>query len=291
MTAAVSTPIPQHARVYPHWFCHQQQWVADPARSDSPTYNFPFHLRIRGPLDFSRVKNTIGEIISRQEMLRSTFSISAGELLWWISGSVLPEIPKTDLRHLPEEKALIRANEIAVEETLRPFDFSSGLLLRSHLIQIQHQDYILLLVSNHLIFDDWSVGVFYKEFTRLYRAFTEPTSQILPKVSFQYHQFLDLQTRQLKGPGLTRRISFWRATFTIWPKTNHELLSWGFVTEHGLPLAFPPRLQFVSVNLDSRTVSRFLWCCSLPFRFSCIGTRVIQILESERVRRIAAALR
>jgi len=210
MTAAVSRPISQHPRVYPHWFCQQQEWVADPVHSGSPTYNLPFHLRIRGPLDFSRAKNTIAEIIGRQEMLRSTFSISAGELLWWTSDPVQPEIPKTDLRHLPEEKALLRANEIAVEETLKPFNFSSGLLLRSHLIQIQNQDYILLLVSNHLVFDDWSVGVFYKEFTRLYRGFTESTGPMIPEISFQYSQFLDLQSRQLKGPGLTRRISFWR---------------------------------------------------------------------------------
>jgi len=202
--------MPQHSRFYPHWFCYQQQWVADPIHSGSTTYNFPFHLRIRGSLDYSRVEHAIGEIIRKQEMLRSAFSISAGELLWSTSDPVRPEIPKTDLRHLSEQKALIRANEITIEETLKPFDFSSGLLLRAHLIQIRDQDYFLLLVSNHLVFDDWSVGVFYKEFTRLYRAFTEPIGQLLPELSFQYSQFIDLQTRQLKGPALNRRISYWR---------------------------------------------------------------------------------
>lgn len=208
--AAIPTSLPSRARVYPHWFCCQQDWVSDPVHSGSTTYNFPFHLRIRGPLNYASLQDTIAEIIRRQEMFRSTFSVSGGELLWWISNPSKREIPQTDLRHLPRQKALVRATEIATEVTLTPFDFSSGLLLRAHLIRIGDDDHILLLVSHHLVFDDWSVGVFYKEFTSLYQALSGGKSAPLPETSFQYSQFLDLQNRQSKGSALARRVSFWR---------------------------------------------------------------------------------
>jgi len=207
---AIPTSLPSRARVYPHWFCCQQDWVSDPVHSGSTTYNFPFHLRIRGPLNYSNLEDTIGEIIRRQEMFRSTFSVSAGELLWWASDPPRLAIPQTDLRHLPQQKALVRAIKIATEVTLAPFNFSSGLLLRAHLIRISNHDHILLLVSNHLVFDDWSVGVFYRELTSLYPMMSGGKSRPLSETSFQYSQFLDLHNRQLQGSPLARRVSFWR---------------------------------------------------------------------------------
>jgi thioesterase domain-containing protein len=207
---AIPTSLPSSARVYPHWFCGQQDWVSDPVHSGSTTYNFPFHLRIRGPLNYATLQHTIREIVRRQEMFRSTFSASGDELLWWVSDPVEVEIPQTDLRHVPQQKALVRAAEIATGMTLTPFNFSSGLLLRTNLIRISDHDHILLLVSHHLVFDDWSVGVFYKEFTSLYHALRCGKSEPIPETSFQYSQFLDLQSRQLKGSALARRVSFWR---------------------------------------------------------------------------------
>jgi len=207
---AIPTSLPSRARVYPRWFCSQQDWVSDPVHSGCTTYNFPFHLRIRGPLNYSSLRDTIAEIIRRQEMFRSTFSASGGELLWWVSDPAILEIPQTDLRNLPQPQALVRAAEIATEVTLTPFNFSSGLLLRTHLIRISEQDHILLLVSHHLVFDDWSVGVFYKEFTSLYQALGAGEREPLSETLFQYSQFLDLQDRQWKGSSLARRVSFWR---------------------------------------------------------------------------------
>lgn len=183
--------------------------MSDPVHSGSTAYNFPFHLRIRGPLNHFSLQHTVAEIIRRQEMFRSTFAVSGGELLWWVSDPAGLEIPQTDLRHLPQQQALIRASEIATEITLTPFDFSSGLLLRAHLIRTSDHDHIVLFVSHHLIFDDWSVGVFYKEFTSVYQALSGGKSEPIAEVSFQYSQFLDLQNRQLKGAALARRVTFW----------------------------------------------------------------------------------
>ena len=207
---AIPTSLPSRARVYPHWFCCQQDWVSDPVHSASKTYNFPFHLRIRGPLNYASLEDTIEKIIYRQEMLRSTFVVSGGELLWWASDPARLEIPQTDLRDLPQRKALVRASDIATEVTLTPFNFSSGSMLRAHLIRISGHDHILLLVSHHLVFDEWSVGVFYKEFARVYRVLSGVESEPIAEASFQYGEFLDLQNRQLKGSALARRVSFWR---------------------------------------------------------------------------------
>src|SRR5690349_20127251 len=106
---AKPTSLPSRARVYPHWFCFQQDWVSDPVHSGSATYNFPFHLRIRGPLNYATLQHTIEEIIRRQEMFRSTFSASGCELLWWVSDPAKLEIPQADLRHLSQQKAIVRA--------------------------------------------------------------------------------------------------------------------------------------------------------------------------------------
>jgi hypothetical protein len=56
-------------------------------------------------------------------------------------------------------------------EAQRPFDLTSDLMLRATLLQIDHQEHILLLVMHHIASDGWSIGILWKQLAAVYEAF------------------------------------------------------------------------------------------------------------------------
>jgi thioesterase domain-containing protein len=205
-----SASVAQDTQVYPRWFCEQRHWVEDPLHSDSAVYNFPLSLRIEGRLDHQALHRTLNEIVRRHEILRSVFLVVDGELLQSIAPPAPLELPTIDLSHLPKEQAAARAFDIAKQETIKPFDFGGKPILRATLLRIGQQDHILALVTNHLVFDDWSVGVFTREFVILYQCHSSDQPSPLPEITFQYSDFLRWQKKTLQGQALNSRLAFWR---------------------------------------------------------------------------------
>jgi len=195
--------------VYPDWFIDQKDWVANPSGSQAAIYNFPLNLRIRGPLDCEVLKITLSEILRRHEILRSSFAVRDGLLYQSHSAPCSFVLRHGDLSHLPETQAVVRARELVKEEMLKAFDFSTGPFLRGKLLRVAEEDYILALAAHHLVFDDWSVGVFVREFTTLYQAFSKGEPSPLGDVTFSYRDFLAWR-RKMMAQSLKTRLTFWK---------------------------------------------------------------------------------
>ena len=66
-----------------------------------------------------------------------------------------------------------------MEEQERPFDLANGPLVRVALLQLAEADQVLLLNMHHIVSDGWSMGLFIRELTALYGAFSgaDPASR------------------------------------------------------------------------------------------------------------------
>ncbi|KPA90312.1 condensation domain-containing protein, partial [Pseudomonas asplenii] len=62
-------------------------------------------------------------------------------------------------------------------------------LIRGRLLRLADDEHILLITQHHIISDGWSVGVLVKEFTELYRAFSQGQPDPLPELSIQYADY------------------------------------------------------------------------------------------------------
>src|SRR5437764_3655139 len=64
--------------VFPVSFAQQRLWVLDRLEPTSPVYNIPIPRRLRGKLNADALHRTLSAIISRHEVLRSTFGEQDG---------------------------------------------------------------------------------------------------------------------------------------------------------------------------------------------------------------------
>src|ERR1700729_2914049 len=63
----------------------RRMWFLDRVAPGNPVYNVPTCFRIRGPLDARAFQRAVNEIVSRHEILRTTFELRNGEPMQVIS--------------------------------------------------------------------------------------------------------------------------------------------------------------------------------------------------------------
>src|SRR5207302_121784 len=64
---------------FPLSFAQQRLWFLDQLEPDSPAYNVPLPVRLRGELPAARLARIAAELVGRHETLRTTFLESDGE--------------------------------------------------------------------------------------------------------------------------------------------------------------------------------------------------------------------
>ena len=71
-----------------------------------------------------------------------------------------------DLSGLPEATRDEEARRLILEEVLRPFDLSTGPLMRARLLRLSTDEHVLLLSLHHIVSDGWSMGVWFVKWRR-----------------------------------------------------------------------------------------------------------------------------
>src|SRR5215218_5298337 len=69
------------AVVFPASFSQQRLWFLDQLEPGTALYNVPSALRLTGRLDVAALRRTLNEIVSRHEVLRTTFVMHGSELM------------------------------------------------------------------------------------------------------------------------------------------------------------------------------------------------------------------
>jgi thioesterase domain-containing protein/acyl carrier protein len=193
----------------PTWFPRQNRWVEDPVGSENAVYNFPLMLHIRGPLDHGALRKGLQEIVRRHGVFRSVFRILEGRLVQVVLPPQDLLVPVQHLDGIPEEYEL-KIQEIVRMESMRPFDLTLDSLLRCTLIRRAADDWVLLLVTHTLVYDDWSSGVFIRELSENYGTLTDGGTPLGLNLPFQFGDFVRWQRPRLQGPELESHLAFWR---------------------------------------------------------------------------------
>jgi len=123
------------------------------------------------------------------------------------------DLPLIDLSHLsektPEEReAALQATLSA--ETRRLFDLSADLMVRATLVRLCAEDHVLLITMHHIASDGWSMGLFKRELSTLYEAFSAGLSNPLPALPVQYADFALWQREWLTGKALETQLNYWQ---------------------------------------------------------------------------------
>jgi amino acid adenylation domain-containing protein len=191
-------------------FSQERLWFLDQLEPDSPAYNMSLALRLTGNLNVAALEQSLGEILRRHEVLRTTFITGNDQPVQVIAPSGTFTLPLMDLSALPEEQREAKARELASEEASCPFDLTTGPLLRATLLQLDPKEHVLLVTMHHIVSDGWSMGIFNREFSVLYDAFSEGNPSPLPELPIQYADFAVWQRKWLQGERLEEQLRFWK---------------------------------------------------------------------------------
>ncbi|HKV12758.1 MAG TPA: amino acid adenylation domain-containing protein [Thermoanaerobaculia bacterium] len=200
-------PVPRD-RDLPLSFAQQRLWFLWQLEPESPAYNSPKALRMRGPLDVPALERTLDEIVRRHEVLRTTFPSTDGRPVQRIDPEARPGLPVHDLSADPDREERARAAFRA--EAQRPFDLAREIPIRTRLLVLGPEDHVLLLTTHHIASDGWSVAVLEREVTALYQAFSAGEPSPLPELPVQYADFAEWQREWLQGEVLERQLAYWR---------------------------------------------------------------------------------
>ncbi|HVG20252.1 MAG TPA: condensation domain-containing protein, partial [Blastocatellia bacterium] len=193
-------------------FAQQRLWILNQMEGGSPAYNVPSALRLRGALDVGAFERSFGEVIRRHESLRSTFEVNeeTGEPEQLVHPWQPFRLEVTDLTHVPEAGREQEARRLANEEARKPFDLTTGPLLRARLLKVEAEEHVLLLTLHHIVSDMWSTGVLTKELATLYEAYSQGQESPLPELPIQYADFANWQRTRMTGEVLERQLAYWR---------------------------------------------------------------------------------
>ncbi|HET9225379.1 MAG TPA: amino acid adenylation domain-containing protein, partial [Thermoanaerobaculia bacterium] len=183
-------PVPRDLPL-PLSFAQQRLWFLHQLEPESPVYNMPAAIHLRGSLDPEALAVAFGEVVRRHESLRTRFADGPVQIIDPAGPFPLPVIDGDVLR-------------LAREEALRPFDLSNGPLLRASLVKLGEEEHVLLLNMHHIVSDGWSLRVLARELGQAYEG------RELPALEVQYGDYAVWQRRWLQGEALEAGIAHWR---------------------------------------------------------------------------------
>ena len=211
-------PIPRDQPL-PLSFAQQRLWFLDQLEPQSPQYNIPDAVRIRGNLDVEALERSLNEIVRRHEVLRAVFPTVDGIATQIIVPELYVPLVIRDLSQLPEEEREAEAMRLAQIEAKRPFDLARGPLIRTTLLRLAEDDFLFLLTMHHIVSDGWSTGVLIRELAALYPAFMAGKPSPLPELRIQYPDFAAWQRKVLQGEQLDKQLDYWREALAGMPTT------------------------------------------------------------------------
>ncbi|HEX6199661.1 MAG TPA: condensation domain-containing protein, partial [Thermoanaerobaculia bacterium] len=180
-------------------------WFLAALEPESPAYNVPAAVRLRGRLDPAALARALELLAERHPSLRTTFRVARGEP----RQRVLPAGPVA----LHEEDARGWSEATLAErlrvEARRPFDLEAGPLFRVLLFHRSGLERVLLLVMHHAVTDFWSLGVLLDELGAAYPALAAGRAPELPPPPAPYGELVRWQEALLASPRGEALEAFW----------------------------------------------------------------------------------
>ncbi|MET0395442.1 MAG: condensation domain-containing protein, partial [Longimicrobiaceae bacterium] len=191
-------------------FSQQRLWFIQQMEPESPAYNMPYALRLRGRVDVDALERSFDALRARHETLRTVFASVDGEPVQVVGEPGPRELPVTDLRAFPAEAREAEVRRLVQEEMTRPFDLAAGPLMRAQLLRLDEEEWALLFALHHIVSDGWSTGVLVRELSACYGAYTHGVEPGLPELPVQYADFAAWQRAWLSGETLELHLDWWR---------------------------------------------------------------------------------
>ncbi|SCN41681.1 non-ribosomal peptide synthetase [Bacillus wiedmannii] len=200
----------ERGETIPLSYAQQRLWFIDQFTPNSALYNMPMVCRLTGNWLPEALETGWNHLIERHESLRTVFHEVNGHPVQQIEPYVFRSIPKIDLTMLSPEDREEEVKRLIQQETEVPFDLGEGPLIRTSIVQVGEEEWMLLCTLHHIISDGWSIGVLLEEWMAFYEKATDGKVAELEPLPVQYADFAQWQKGWLKEEVLDQQLQYWR---------------------------------------------------------------------------------
>jgi len=199
---------------YPLSSSQRRLWVLSQVEAGGAAYSIPGIYVFEGNVNPAGIAHAFRAVIERHEILRTVFHEDVrGEVRQFVRspGEVNFAMDTADLRG--DAWAEAQAQALVQAAVTRPFDLTTGPLLRAGLHQLADDKWVFVYVMHHIVGDGWSVGVLIKELLLLYNAYVAGEANPLSPLRIQYKDYAVWQQELLAGAALNNHRDYWLAQF------------------------------------------------------------------------------
>ncbi|GAA0416168.1 amino acid adenylation domain-containing protein [Streptomyces luteireticuli] len=202
---ADGTPVPLS-------FEQERMWLTHRFHPTSSSYHLPLHLGLTGELVLPALRTALGQVLRRHTVLRTRYPVVDGGPVAEVMPAADPaELPLVDLSGLPAPARRAASRSQAAALAVRPFDLTTGPVLRAVVFRLDRTEHELVLIRHHIAGDGWSLGVLLADIAELYRACAAGTPAQLAALPVQYGDFAAWQRRRARESGFAGRLARWTA--------------------------------------------------------------------------------
>ncbi|MCT8342002.1 amino acid adenylation domain-containing protein [Photorhabdus kleinii] len=216
-------------------FAQQRLWFIDQLDGQTPQYNMPLALTVKGDFNLAIAERAINMIVQRHQVLRTVYRHDTAGAWQEVLDKVTVKIDRIDYQSLREKSCQQQVQEFIQQHAEQAFDLANDVMLRAAYLKIAEDQCVMVFNMHHIASDGWSIKVLADEFVDIYSQLLEGSQQpALPSLPIQYKDYAVWQRQQLQGETLQTELNYWLTQL-------HEL-----PPVHDLPLDYPRPLQLGS---------------------------------------------
>jgi amino acid adenylation domain-containing protein len=187
-------------------FAQQRMWFWEQLQPGNSIYHVAEAFHLHGDFNVEVLQQSLDAIVAHHEALRTNFIIQDGNPVQVIQPPSPVELLVFNLQNYADSQI----QNLLQQQTQRPFNLASDLMLRGCLLQIDEQEHILLLVMHHIASDGWSMGILWQQLAKLYQAYISNQPNPLGELPIQYADYAVWQRQWLRGEILENQLQYWQ---------------------------------------------------------------------------------
>src|SRR5207302_7973614 len=227
----------------------EQIWYFSRLAPENPVYNETVSITMRGALDVAALRGALDQFVQRHEIWRSTFPVIDGEPVQVVHEAQAHELPLLNLGDAAAADLERGAVERVSEAARRPYDLSSGPLLRPLLLRLDADLHRLYLAMHHLLFDAFTLrSLLLPELHAAYTALLGTHTAPPADSPFQYGDFAAWQQTWINSPEIAPKLDHWRKRLAAAPGLQ-------LPTDHRRPGEQSFRGRVVPIQIGARTAN------------------------------------
>ena len=190
-------------------YSQERLWILEEMEGGMTAYNVSHAIRMVGEVDTGKVEESLRAVMRRHEILRTVFETGEGEGEQVVGEETRLRLEVEEVEGGSREEREGKVRERLREEMGKPFDLRRGPLMRARMYRMGAGDQVLFLSLHHIVCDEWSMQILWKELIEHYRAQVEGRQARVKALAIQYGDYAQWQRQWLKGERLEREMDYW----------------------------------------------------------------------------------